>query len=170
MTSDDLGAVAARHGLRIPAVVPLESWIPYANRHRILNRASILAVLHRTGMESDLSFRTRALDGVWAAVPLLLSEGGAAADIANSKGWGAVVPTGDSKLIAAAIDVLLGDRSQERCRTALARDRNEWRWSTLSQPLVEALPELPTCDRASLAPAALWAAAALAGVFPGGAT
>ena len=170
MTTDDLGAAATRHGLQKPAVVPLESWIPYADRHRILNRASVLAVLHRPGMESDLSFRTRALDGVWAAVPLLLSEGGAAADIANSKGWGAVVPTGDAKLAAAALDLLLGDRSQERCRTALVRDRAEWRWSAVTQPLVEVLPELPRCDRASLAPAALRAAAALAGHPQGGVT
>jgi hypothetical protein len=87
MTAHDLEMAAARHGLQRPAVVPLERWVPYAERHRILNRSSILAVLHRPGSETELSFRTRALDGVWAAVPLLLSEGGAVSRIANSKGW-----------------------------------------------------------------------------------
>jgi glycosyltransferase involved in cell wall biosynthesis len=170
MTSQNLRAAASRYGLQKPAVVPLERWVPYADRHRILNRSSILAVLHQPGSESDLSFRTRALDGVWATVPLLLSEGGAAADIANSQGWGAVVPAGDAKLVAAAIDLLLGVRSQERCRTALARDRNEWRWSAITRSLVEALPELPRCDRGRLAPAALRAAAALVGQLPGDVT
>ena len=125
-------------------------------------------MLHRTGPESELSFRTRALDGVWAGVPLLLSEGGAAARIANAQGWGAVVPTGDAKLTAAALDLLLSERSQGRCRTALADSREEWRWSTVAQPLLDVLPEISRCHRGSLAPAALRAAAVLAGQSPEG--
>jgi glycosyltransferase involved in cell wall biosynthesis len=167
-TSRELEAAAARHGLEKPAVVPLERWVPYATRDRVLNRSSILAVLHRTGPESELSFRTRALDGVWAGVPLLLSEGGAAARIANAQGWGAVVPTGDAKLTAAALDLLLSERSQGRCRTALADSREEWRWSTVAQPLLDVLPEISRCHRGSLAPAALRAAAVLAGQSPEG--
>jgi hypothetical protein len=166
MTTDDLGAAAARHGLQKPAVVPLEHWVPYAERHRVLNRSAVLAVLHQPGPETELSFRTRALDGVWSAVPLLLSEGGAAARITSSRGWGAVVPPGDAKLTAAAVDLLLGDRSQDRCRAALAADRDAWRWSTVAQPLVEALPELSGGNRGSLVPAALRAAAVLAGRSP----
>jgi glycosyltransferase involved in cell wall biosynthesis len=166
MTTHNLEAAAARHGLRTPAVVPLTRWAPYAERHRILNRSAVLAVLHRPGPETELSFRTRALDGVWATVPLLLSEGGAAARIANAEGWGAVVSPGDAKLVAAAIDLLLGDRSQERCRAMLAKARDAWRWSVVARPLVEALPELPTASRGSLAPAALRAAAILAGRSP----
>jgi hypothetical protein len=166
MTTHDLEMAAARHGLQRPAVVPLEHWVPYAERHRILNRSSILAVLHRPGPETELSFRTRALDGVWAAVPLLLSEGGAVSRIANSKGWGAVVTPGDVKLTAAALDLLLGDRSQERCRASLAKDRDEWRWSVVARPLVETLSELPRGARGSLAPAAVRAAAVLVGRSP----
>jgi len=166
MTTHNLEVAAARHGLQKPAVVPLERWVPYAERHRILNRSAVLAVLHRPGPETELSFRTRALDGVWAAVPLLLSEGGTAARIANAEGWGAVVSPGDAKLAAAAIDLLLGDRSQERCRAMLAKARDAWRWSVVARPLVEALPELPTAIRGGLAPAALRAASILAGRSP----
>lgn len=166
MTTHDLAAAAARHGLQKPAIVPLERWVPYAERHRILNRSSILAVLHRPGLETELSFRTRALDGVWAAVPLLLSEGGAVSRAANSKGWGAVVAPGEVKLVAAALDLLLGDRSQGRCRAALATGRDQWRWSVVARPLVEALPELPGSNRGGLVPAAIRAAAVLAGRSP----
>jgi hypothetical protein len=70
---DDLAAAAARHGLTPPQVVALASWAPYSERHRLLRRASLVAVLHHGGEEAELSFRTRALDGVWAAVPVLLS-------------------------------------------------------------------------------------------------
>jgi glycosyltransferase involved in cell wall biosynthesis len=170
LTTHDLEQAAARHGLQRPAVIPLETWVPYAERHRILNRASILAVLHQAGTETELSFRTRALDGVWSAVPLLLSEGGAAARIAHSGGWGAVVPTRDARLTAAAIDLLLSDRSQKRCRSALTNARERWRWSTVAMPLLEILRELPAEDRRALLPATVRAATILAGRPPGGAS
>jgi len=166
LTTHDLEAAGARHGLQRPAIVPLEHWVPYADRHRILNRSAVLAVLHRPGLETTLSFRTRALDGVWAAVPLLLTEGGAVSDIANSKGWGAVVPPGNAKLAAAALDLLLANRSQERCRAVLTEARDDWRWSVVTQPFLETLPELGRDTRRSLVPATLRAAAVLAGRSP----
>jgi glycosyltransferase involved in cell wall biosynthesis len=163
LPTQDLEAAGARHGLHRPAIVPLENWVPYTERHRILNRSAVLAVLHRPGPEATLSFRTRALDGLWAAVPLLLTEGGAVSDLASSKRWGAVVPPGNATLAAAALDLLLTNRSQERCRSVLKEARDGWRWSVVAKPLVEALSGLGTNRRRSLAPAALRAAAVLAG-------
>ncbi len=162
-SSAELLAAARRHGLHPPAVVPLERWVPYAERHRILNRASLLAVLHKPGPEADLSFRTRALDGLWAGVPLLVSEGGAVAEWARIGGWGGVVPTHAVDATAAAMDLLLGRREQERCRRALAAHREAWRWSHVGQPLCEALTELPVASRRALLPAAVDAAATLLG-------
>jgi len=161
-SAGDLSAAAQRHGLRPPQVVALDQWVPYAERHRILNRSAIVTVLHRPGAEADLSFRTRALDGLWAGVPLLLSEGGALAAVAHRGGWGAVVPPGDVDLASAAMDLLLGERSQSRCRASLEEQRDGWRWSVVVEPLVEALPKLPATPRSGLVPAALRAAAVLA--------
>jgi glycosyltransferase involved in cell wall biosynthesis len=160
-STTDLLAAARRHGLQPPAVVPLGRWLPYAQRHRVLNRASLLAVLHKPGLEADLSFRTRALDGLWAGVPLLLSEGGAVAEWARVGGWGGVVPTHAVDATAAAMDLLLGSREQERCRRALAAHREAWRWSLVGQPLCEALTELPVAPRRSVLPAAFDAASIL---------
>jgi glycosyltransferase involved in cell wall biosynthesis len=159
----DLLAAARRHGLQSPAVVPLERWVPYAERHRILNRASLLAVLHHPGPEADLSFRTRALDGLWAGVPLLVSEGGAVAELARVGGWGGVVPTHSADATAAAMDLLLGHREQERCRRALTAHREAWRWSLVGQPLCEVLTELPTAPRRAVLPSAITAASILLG-------
>ena len=161
-SATDLMAAAERHGLRSPQVVALDHWVPYAERHRILNRSAIVTVLHRPGAETDLSFRTRALDGLWAGVPLLLSEGGALAAVAHQGGWGAVVPPGDVDLASAAMDLLLGERSQRRCRASLEEQRDSWRWSVVVEPLVEALPRLPASPRSRLGPAAVRAASMLA--------
>ena len=84
------------------------------------------------------------------------------AAIAHRGGWGAIVPPGDVDLTSAAMDLLLGERSQSRCRTSLHGQRNGWRWSVVAQPLVEALPKLPVTPRSGLAPAALRAAFVLA--------
>jgi len=169
ISANELSSAAARHGLRPPEVVALEHWIPYAERHRILNRSSLVAVLHHPGREADLSFRTRALDGVWAGVPLLLSEGGVVAEIARQEGWGGVAPPGSIDLAAAAMDLLLTERMQARCRASLAKQRDDWRWSVVARPLVEALPLIPATARGGLARAALRAASVLARRSHGGA-
>ncbi len=161
-----LADAAGVRGLAPPQVVALESWVPYRDRHRILNRAALVAVLHRSGDEAALSFRTRALDAVWAAVPLLLSEGGEVSRLARQHGWGGVVRPGDAAVVAAAIERLLTGEEQARCRLALERSRPSWTWSRVTEPLIAAIPELPRVARRALLPAAIRAALALR---PGGA-
>jgi len=154
-SASDLRALTRRHGLDGPRVVALDRWTPYSERHRILNRSSLLAVLHRAGDEAALSFRTRAMDGLWASVPLLLSEGGEVARIARDRDWGAVVPHGDVAATAAALELVLGERVQSRCRAALQESRREWTWSRVTAPLLDALPTLPGARRRSVVGAAL---------------
>lgn len=151
----ELKAAMQRHHLKIPEVIGLESWFPYPRRAALLNRASILAVLHHPGEEAELSFRTRAMDGLWAGVPLLLSEGGEVADLARAGGWGAVVRTGDVASTAAAMDLLLTQRYQQRCRQALEESRVHWRWNRLMETLLQTLPKLPAARRDSRVPAGL---------------
>jgi glycosyltransferase involved in cell wall biosynthesis len=157
----DLEAAARRHGLQPPQLVALDRWIPYHRRHRVLNRASLIAVLHRPSDESVLSFRTRALDGVWAGVPLLLTEGGEVARLAREHGWGGVVPAGDVQATAAAMQLMLGEREQLRVRAAIASSRDAWRWSAVVEPLLRTLPDLPAVRRLSLADALIDAARTL---------
>lgn len=154
---------ARRHGLQPPMVVPLEDWVPTAERHRLLNRVTALAILHHPGGEADLSFRSGALDGLWAGVPLLLTEGGAVAILAREHGWGAVVPPTAPAATAAALELLLGERTQQRCRAALARDRDDWRWSRRVAPLADAFVGLGGARRGSLTIAGVRSATALAG-------
>jgi len=161
ITSDKLYEMARRHGLKPPRVVALENWIPYHDRHIVLNRASLVAVLHQASEEAALSFRTRALAAVWAGVPLLLSEGGEASRQARENGWGGVVGTGDPRAAAAAMELLLGEREQARCRLAISKSRDKWTWSRVTEPLVSALGEPPNIPRRPLIPAALRAILAL---------
>lgn len=160
-TEADLIGACQRHGLTPPQVVALDRWIPYNRRHRVLNRTSLIAVLHRPSDEATLSFRTRALDGVWAGVPLLLTEGGEVSRLARRNGWGGVVPAADVRTTAATMQLLLGEREQHRARAAIAASRDDWRWSSVVQPLLRTLPTLPVVRRSSLAGALIDAARAL---------
>ena len=138
---------ANRFGLDERQVVALEEWVPYVERHRLLAAASLLAVLHHPGAEAELAFRTRALDGMWATVPLLVSDGGEVARLVRTNRWGAAVPPKDIAAAAAAMELLLGDREQGRCREALEEARPMWRWTEVARPLVTALDELPVAPR-----------------------
>ncbi len=161
ITTEALSQMARTHGLKPPQVVALEHWVPYRDRHLVLNRASLVAVLHHSSEEAALSFRTRALDAVWACVPVLLTEGGEAARQTRENGWGGVVDPGDTRSVASAMALLLGDREQARCRLALSKTREHWTWSRVTEDLVVALDELPAVPRRSLLPAATRAASIL---------
>lgn len=161
ITADALFDMARSHGLKPPQVVALENWVPYPDRHLILNRASLVAVLHHPSEEAALSFRTRALDAVWAGVPVLLTEGGEAARQTRENGWGGVVGPGDPKATASAMELLLGDREQARCRLAISQTRENWTWSRVTKDLIAALDTLPDVPRRSLLPAVARAASIL---------
>ncbi len=146
----DLGVAMGRHGLEAPQVIALDTWIPYHERHRILHRTSVIAVLHKAGREADLSFRTRAMDGVWAGVPLVLSEGGEVARIVEKNGWGGIVPPGQPEALARLLEFVLSEKEQLRFRRNLSIGRDEWTWSSLVDPLSKMLKDLPKTKRGGL--------------------
>jgi glycosyltransferase involved in cell wall biosynthesis len=165
-TANDLSRMAARYALSAPEVVPLEHWAPYDERHLTLNRASVMAFLHRPSPEAELSFRTRAMDALWSAPPMLLSEGGEIARLADALGWGEVVEPGSPVAVSDALTRLLDPAEQARRREAIAEHRDHWRWSRVADPLVQALPKLGAVRRGPLVPAIATSAAALLGLGP----
>ena len=166
-SAGDLNRMAARFALSAPEVVPLEHWEPYEERHLVLNRASVMAFLHRAGPEAELSFRTRAMDALWTATPMLLSAGGEVARIAEQGGWGLVVEPGDPAAVSDALSRLLETDEQAKLRSVLAAQRESWRWSRVASPLVEWLAGDLRPARGSLGPALLRATGTLVGVVPG---
>jgi hypothetical protein len=163
-SSSDLFRMAARYALSAPEVLPLEHWAPYNERHLILNRASVMAFLHRPGPEVDLSFRTRAMDAVWSATPMLLSAGGEVARLAGEREWGEVVEPGSPASVCDALRRMLEPGALDRYHDVLRDDRGLWRWSRVTEPLIEAVPRLGSVPRRALAPALIRSALTLAGI------
>ena len=87
-------------------------WIAYEKRGAALADADLGVITHRPGIETDLSFRTRVLDFLWAGLPVVSTGGGGGAELLSASGAGALVPPGEPEALAAAMRELLSDRGQ----------------------------------------------------------
>jgi GT2 family glycosyltransferase/glycosyltransferase involved in cell wall biosynthesis len=111
-------------------------WIPYEQRAAYLREADLGLSTHRLHLETHLSFRTRMLDYIWAALPIVCTEGDHFADLVRVRGLGLVVRPDDEEALAAAIGRLLDDAAlRESCRRGLAVLREELRWPRVTEPL-----------------------------------
>jgi glycosyltransferase involved in cell wall biosynthesis len=128
---------AGELGLLGDRVVFADGWIPYEQRADVLLDASIGVSLHRRTIETTFSFRTRLLDYLWAALPVLVADGDSFADLVRDRGLGLVTVPGDAGSVAAAIDQLRDPQMADRCRTALRETAVEFQWSTVAQPVLQ---------------------------------
>ncbi|HEY6533062.1 MAG TPA: glycosyltransferase [Acidimicrobiales bacterium] len=121
----------------------VERWVPYAERGRWLTGADIGVSLHHSHVETELSFRTRVLDYLWAGLPIVCTGGDVVAEAVAADDLGVVVPPGDSTVVAAALAALAGASPQKRAarRRRLADAARSHRWSETLAPLVAACAE-----------------------------
>src|SRR5207302_5639583 len=93
-------AAAARQaadelGLTGRTVFFLEGWTPYAERGAYLAEADLGVSLHRDGVETELAFRTRLLDYLWAGLPVLSTGGDELSARLAAAGGAVLVEAGD---------------------------------------------------------------------------
>lgn len=111
-------------------------WIPYDQRGSYLVEADIGVSAHRLTLETRFAWRTRMLDYVWAALPIVCSSGDPFGDIVASRGLGVAVPPGDSTAMAdAMLELLRNPGLAVACRTRLAELRSELSWRQAVEPL-----------------------------------
>ncbi len=112
-------------------------WIPYSERSNYLLEADIGLSLHRATYESRLCFRTRVMDYLWGALPVIVTEGDVLSDLVKEHEFGIVVPPEDIDALANAIDLL--SRSPElgqqyKANASLAA--KEYTWECVAKPLL----------------------------------
>jgi glycosyltransferase involved in cell wall biosynthesis len=123
-----------------PYVSANAEWIPYRERLSWLRRSKVAMMLHRSTAEARYSIRTRLFDAIGAAVPVIATAEGFAAELVAEEGLGIVVPPGDVGAVAAAIRRLLEDDAfHAACVSNLERIRPRFAWPVVTQPLVEAV-------------------------------
>lgn len=139
---DRFEALLARAG---PYVSANDEWIPYRERLSWLRAGKIAIMLHRRTAEAGYSIRTRLFDAIAAAIPVVASAGGFAAELVAAEGLGIVVPPEDTGAAAEAIRRLLTDdvlystavRNLERIQPRFA-------WEVVTRPLVRAIMQWQT--------------------------
>lgn len=111
-------------------------WVPYNRRADYLLEASVGVSAHRVTLETRYAWRTRMLDYVWAALPIVCTRGDAFGDLVADRGLGAAVPAGDADAMADALVRLLRDADAARaCRVRLEALRGELIWPRVVDPL-----------------------------------
>ncbi len=123
-----------------PHVVANPEWVPYRDRLAELAKCRIAIMLHHETPEATYSIRTRLFDAIAAAVPVVATAGGFAAELVERERLGIIVPPGDVDAVAAAIRRLLTDDVfYARCVSSLERVRPQFAWDIVTRPLVDAI-------------------------------
>ena len=118
------------------------SWTPYRDRLSWLRRSKVAIMLHHPTAEAAYSIRTRLFDAIAAAVPVITTDQGFAAELVAAEGLGIVVPPRDAAAVADAIETLMTDNGFfTRCVSNLIRIQPRFGWSVVTRPLVEAVEQ-----------------------------
>ena len=86
--------LARELGLLDTAVFFNETWVPYEERQNFLLEADAGVSTHGFHLETTLAFRTRILDYLWAALPMVVTKGDSFGELVKREELGVAVPPG----------------------------------------------------------------------------
>jgi glycosyltransferase involved in cell wall biosynthesis len=124
------------HGLRDRHVF-VRDWTPYAERADTYLDATGVVSLHHAHIETRFSFRTRLLDCIWSATPIVCTSGDVLAPIVRDEQLGITVPAGDLDAIVDALRILATDQARvAEMRARLQTVSSRFRWDVAAAPLI----------------------------------
>jgi len=113
-------------------------WVPYDERASYLLESDVVVSTHMDHVETAFAYRTRILDALWAARPVVATGGDALGDAISTHGAGITVRAGDCAGLKAALSELVADPIRRgECGRAAGRLGCVQRWSVVTAPLVE---------------------------------
>jgi hypothetical protein len=128
---------AVELGVKDRSVFFGDGWVEYSERAAYLQDADVGVSLHRDHIESAFAFRTRILDYVWAALPIVCSDGDVFAETVRHRDLGEVVAVGDAAGLRAALERLADPERRAVCAANLRAKADELRWDTVTEPVLE---------------------------------
>ncbi|MEY2515422.1 MAG: hypothetical protein QOJ89_2780 [bacterium] len=145
-TTDRTIALAQELGVKDRTVFFDFGWISYDERQNYLVAADIGVNVHSEHVETTFAYRTRLLDYLWAALPIVTTEGGALSDLVERNGLGRTMRFADVDDCARAILELCDDEDEyARVRERVARFRERMTWDHAVAPLAD-LIDAPQSD------------------------
>ncbi len=125
-----------RSGLEGEVVHVNHGWVDYDERGGWLLEADIGVSTHHDHLESRLAFRTRILDYIWAALPIVATSGDTLSGLVEREGLGLTVAAGDPEALAAALSALLDDPTRlAAAELAIARLGPRMTWKQSAEAL-----------------------------------
>ena len=145
---DEAVGLSRELGLLDKNVIFNDQWVRYEDRVNYLLEADLGASANIPHIETRFSFRTRILDCIWAAVPVVSTEGDSLSDLVRERQLGLVVPCGDDAAYAAATERLLDDGElRQRCRENLRAAAAGFTWERAAACIAERLREVAAGER-----------------------
>lgn len=134
---EETRALARELGVLGTVVHINDDWVEYDDRHNYLLDADVGVSTHKAHLETTLSFRTRILDYLWCAVPMVVTDGDFFADLVRDKELGVVVAPADVSGLAEALErVLFDDEFARGCTERIEVARRAFEWPTVLGPLL----------------------------------
>jgi glycosyltransferase involved in cell wall biosynthesis len=132
----DAKALAEELGVAGTHVFFNDGWVEYSERQNFLLEATLGVSTHFESLETRFSFRTRALDYLWAGLPIVATEGDSFGQLIEEEHLGLTVPAEDPQALEEAILRLLSDPEMAAaCHARVEEVRNAFRWSVVLEPL-----------------------------------
>jgi glycosyltransferase involved in cell wall biosynthesis len=110
-------------------------WTPYQDWPNLLLESDIGLTLHHPILEAELAHRSRALDYMWAEIPIVATEGDAISELVAEHGLGRVVGYRDENGVAEAI-LALAERPREEWRANFTSVKQQLTWRKAAEPLI----------------------------------
>ncbi|MCE5329355.1 glycosyltransferase [bacterium] len=113
-------------------------WVKYDERQNYLTEADAGITIHPVHIETRFSFRTRALDYMWAGLPMISTEGDFFSDLIDEKTLGIVVKEKDPAGIANAIIKLAEDKDfYIKCVNNISEITKNYTWDKVCAPILK---------------------------------
>ncbi|MGA7672194.1 MAG: glycosyltransferase, partial [Nitrolancea sp.] len=132
---DDARALAKELDL-LDRHVFFHDWVPYEERQNWLLQSNVGLSLHLHSLESRFAYRTRMLDNIWCALPIVATEGDVLADLVEREQVGIVVKPNDPDAVADALIEALDPDRQRSFRENLSGLVERHTWEVVAHPLV----------------------------------
>ncbi len=109
-------------------------WVGYEDREALLSEANVTVTMHPIHVETRYSLRTRVLDSIWAAVPILITDGDVTSEWIREYKIGKVVPPFDAESAAQSLISIL-DHPKEDWKANFAPLQEQLHWKRVVDPL-----------------------------------
>lgn len=111
-------------------------WIQYQDWQNVLLESDLALSLHFDTVETQLAFRSRVLEYIWADLPVITTKGDATSDLIQQYGIGVKVDFEDEQMVADAILSFM-DKQDRALNDKFQKAKTDLSWENAAKPLFD---------------------------------